>query len=117
MLGCGAGSRVAASPGAASGNRRRADADPNGGRWLAAITTRAVYECIEGAAEVSAMLADAGVVVLVALGSSYRADRAGARTAHERRGLPFLEVHVATPHEECERRDPKGVYGGRERAS
>src|SRR5919199_2501774 len=64
-------------------------------------------ENVRRTAEVSALLADAGVVVLVALVSPYRADRAAARTAHERRELPFLEVHVATTIEECERRDPK----------
>jgi adenylyl-sulfate kinase len=67
-------------------------------------------ENVRRTAEVSALLADAGVVVLVALVSPYRADRAAARAAHERRELPFLEVHVATSLEECERRDPKGLY-------
>ena len=67
-------------------------------------------ENVRRTAEVSALLADAGVVVLVALVSPYRADRAAARLAHERRALPFLEVHVATSIEECERRDPKGLY-------
>jgi adenylyl-sulfate kinase len=67
-------------------------------------------ENVRRTAEVAALLADAGVVVLVALVSPYRADRAAARTAHERRELPFLEVHVATSIEECERRDPKGLY-------
>ena len=67
-------------------------------------------ENVRRTAEVSALLADAGVVVLVALVSPYRADRAAARAAHERRGLPFVEVHVATTLEECERRDPKGLY-------
>jgi adenylylsulfate kinase-like enzyme len=38
------------------------------------------------------------------------ADRAAARAAHVRRELPFLEVHIATTLEECERRDPKGLY-------
>ena len=42
--------------------------------------------------------------------SPYRADREAARAAHDRRGLPFLEVWVATSLEECERRDPKGLY-------
>ncbi|MGH2945359.1 MAG: adenylyl-sulfate kinase, partial [Solirubrobacteraceae bacterium] len=42
--------------------------------------------------------------------SPYRADRAAARAAHEQRGLSFVEVHVATALEECERRDPKGLY-------
>jgi adenylyl-sulfate kinase len=67
-------------------------------------------ENVRRTAEVSALLADAGVVVLVALVSPYRADREGARAAHARRGLPFLEVWVATSLEECERRDPKGLY-------
>src|ERR687890_575728 len=34
----------------------------------------------------------------------------GDRAIQGARGLPFLEVHVATPLEECERRDPKGHY-------
>ena len=53
-------------------------------------------ENVRRTAEVSALLADAGVVVLVALVSPYRADREAARAAHDRRGLPFLEVWVAT---------------------
>jgi bifunctional enzyme CysN/CysC len=40
----------------------------------------------------------------------YRADRDAARAVHEARRLPFLEIHVATSLEECERRDPKGLY-------
>jgi bifunctional enzyme CysN/CysC len=67
-------------------------------------------ENVRRTAEVSALLADAGVVVLVALVSPYRADRDAARAVHEARGLPFFEVHVATSLEECERRDPKGLY-------
>ena len=67
-------------------------------------------ENVRRTAEVSALLADAGVVVLVALVSPYRADREAARAVHAARGLPFLEVHVATSLEECERRDPKGLY-------
>lgn len=67
-------------------------------------------ENVRRTAEVSALLADAGVVVLVALVSPYRADREAARAAHDRRRLPFLEVWVATSLEECERRDPKGLY-------
>jgi bifunctional enzyme CysN/CysC len=67
-------------------------------------------ENVRRTAEVSALLADAGVVVLVALVSPYRADRAAARAVHDARGLPFLEIHVATSLEECERRDPKGLY-------
>jgi len=67
-------------------------------------------ENVRRTGEVAALLADAGVTVLVALVSPYRADRATARSISEGRGLPFLEVHVATTLEECERRDPKGLY-------
>jgi adenylyl-sulfate kinase len=67
-------------------------------------------ENVRRTAEVSALLADAGVLVLVALVSPYRADRAAARAVHERLSLPFIEVHIATTLEECERRDPKGLY-------
>src|ERR687894_2637763 len=67
-------------------------------------------ENVRRTAEVSALLADARVVVLVALVSPYRADRAAARAVHQRLELPFLEVWVATSLEECERRDPKGLY-------
>jgi adenylyl-sulfate kinase len=67
-------------------------------------------ENVRRTAEVAALLADAGVLVVVALVSPYRADRDAARAVHERLELPFLEVHVAATLEECERRDPKGLY-------
>src|SRR5918998_4805579 len=67
-------------------------------------------ENVRRTAEVAALMADAGVLVLVALVSPYRADRAAARAVHERLGVPFLEVWISTPLEECERRDPKGLY-------
>jgi bifunctional enzyme CysN/CysC len=50
------------------------------------------------------------MVVLVSLVSPYRADRDLARQIHEEEGLPFVEIHVDTPLELCERRDPKGLY-------
>ena len=55
-------------------------------------------------------MADAGVVAVVSLVSPLRRDREVARLLHEAAGLPFVEVHVDTPLEECERRDPKGLY-------
>jgi bifunctional enzyme CysN/CysC len=55
-------------------------------------------------------MADAGLVVAVPVISPYRADRDRVRAAHAVAGLRFLEVWVATPLEECERRDPKGMY-------
>src|ERR687894_976469 len=67
-------------------------------------------ENVRRTAEVAALMADAGVVVLASLVSPYRADRAAARAAHETRGLRFLEIWVSTPLEECEKRDTKGLY-------
>ena len=60
--------------------------------------------------EVARLLADAGVVALVPAISPFRAGREAARAAHAAAGLTFVEVHLATPLEECERRDPKGLY-------
>ena len=60
--------------------------------------------------EVAKLLADAGLVALVPAISPFRAGRNAARAAHRGAGLAFVEVHLATPLEECERRDPKGLY-------
>jgi bifunctional enzyme CysN/CysC len=67
-------------------------------------------ENVRRTAHAAALLAEAGVVALVALVSPYAADRAAARAVHEAAGVPFLEVFVSTPLAECERRDPKGLY-------
>jgi adenylyl-sulfate kinase len=67
-------------------------------------------ENIRRAAEVARLMADAGIVVVVSLVSPYRSSRAMVRSLHTDAGLPFLEVWVSTPLEECERRDPKGLY-------
>jgi len=55
-------------------------------------------------------MAEAGAISIVSLVSPYRADRDRARQAHEEAGIPFYEVHVDTPLEVCEERDPKGLY-------
>ncbi|MBX7191364.1 MAG: adenylyl-sulfate kinase [Sandaracinaceae bacterium] len=65
-------------------------------------------ENIRRIAEVAKLMADAGVIVLTAFISPFRADRARARAIAVEGS--FVEVHVATPLEECERRDPKGLY-------
>jgi bifunctional enzyme CysN/CysC len=67
-------------------------------------------ENVRRVAEVARLLADAGVVALVPVISPFRTGRERARAAHEAAGVPFLEVFVDTPIEECERRDPKGLY-------
>jgi adenylyl-sulfate kinase len=67
-------------------------------------------ENVRRAAHIAALFADAGEVAIVSLVSPYCSDRAVAREIHEQGGLDFVEVWVNTPLEECERRDPKGMY-------
>jgi adenylyl-sulfate kinase len=59
---------------------------------------------------VASRLARAGAAVVVSAISPYEEARQHARSLTEE-FAPFVLVHVATPIEECERRDPKGLYG------
>ena len=61
-------------------------------------------------AHVAALMADAGLTVLVPAISPLREHRELARTVHADAGIEFFEVFVDTPLEDCERRDPKGLY-------
>jgi len=61
-------------------------------------------------AEVARLFADAGMVAVVAIISPYAESRELARRIHAEAGLPFVEVFMATPAEECAMRDPKGLY-------
>ena len=65
-------------------------------------------ENIRRAAEVAALMTDAGLVVLVAFISPFRAERAMARERFA--ADEFVEVHVDVTLAEAERRDPKGLY-------
>jgi bifunctional enzyme CysN/CysC len=65
-------------------------------------------ENIRRVTEVARLMVDAGLVVLVSFISPYRAERNMARSRFE--PGEFVEVFVDTPLEECERRDPKGLY-------
>ena len=67
-------------------------------------------ENIRRVAEVAALVAEAGMVAVVPLISPYRSSRDAARSVIESKGIRFVEVFVDTPLEECERRDPKGLY-------
>jgi adenylyl-sulfate kinase len=67
-------------------------------------------EHIRRVGQVARLMADSGTVALVSLISPLAPDRAHLRMAHEQANLPFVEVFVDTPVEECERRDPKGLY-------
>jgi bifunctional enzyme CysN/CysC len=65
-------------------------------------------ENIRRIAEVSGLMVDAGLVVLVSFISPFRAER---RLARERVEVgEFIEVHVDTPLDVAEERDPKGLY-------
>ncbi|MGF1463400.1 MAG: adenylyl-sulfate kinase [Maricaulaceae bacterium] len=64
-------------------------------------------ENIRRVGEVAALFAQAGVIVVSSFISPYRSDRDRARQSV---GDEFHEIYVATPIEECERRDPKGLY-------
>ena len=72
------------------------------------FTVEARVENIRRVAEVSRLFVDAGLIVLVSLISPFRAERQMARALLE--PGEFVEIHVATPLAECERRDPKGLY-------
>jgi adenylyl-sulfate kinase len=64
---------------------------------------------IERIGWVASRLARAGAAVIVSAISPYEETRQKARAlAEEHAG--FVEVYVATSLEECERRDPKGLY-------
>lgn len=65
-------------------------------------------ENVRRAAEAAHLMTEAGLIVIVSLISPFRAGRADAR-ARFARG-EFFEVHVDTPLEVAERRDPKGLY-------
>ncbi|MCW4460198.1 sulfate adenylyltransferase subunit CysN [Sphingomonas sp. BT-65] len=65
-------------------------------------------ENIRRVGEVAKLMADAGLIVLTAFISPFRAEREMVRNM-----LPegeFFEIHIDTPIEEAERRDVKGLY-------
>jgi len=57
---------------------------------------------------VAKLFANAGFIIITAFISPYRADRQIVRDMVE--DEEFIEVHVDCPIEECENRDPKGLY-------
>jgi bifunctional enzyme CysN/CysC len=67
-------------------------------------------ENIRRVGHLTRLFADAGVVALASLVSPLKSDREIARALNDAATLPFLEVYVATPREECEKRDPKKLY-------
>ncbi|WP_415395289.1 adenylyl-sulfate kinase [Rhodococcus globerulus] len=67
-------------------------------------------ENVRRVGSVAQLFADSGAVAVACLISPYREDRDRVRAAHEAAGLRFVEVYVDTPIEQCEARDPKGMY-------
>lgn len=72
------------------------------------FSSRDRSENIRRVAEVAALMNDAGLIVITAFISPFRADRATARKiiGPER----FMEVYLNAPLSVCEDRDPKGLY-------
>ena len=65
-------------------------------------------ENIRRIAEVARLMVDAGLIVLVSFISPFRSERRMAREMFAEG--EFIEVFVDTSLDECERRDPKGLY-------
>jgi adenylylsulfate kinase len=65
-------------------------------------------ENIRRVGEVSKLFLDAGIIVLSAFISPFKADRQIARNLVN--NGDFIEVFVDTPLKVCEQRDPKGLY-------
>ncbi|WP_420234624.1 adenylyl-sulfate kinase [Pseudomonas sp. ABY48] len=72
------------------------------------MTPEARKENIRRIAEVARLMVDAGLIVIVAAISPFRADREAARQLFPE-GV-FLEVYVSTSFEVCAQRDTKGLY-------
>ncbi|MEH7380575.1 adenylyl-sulfate kinase [Bacillus sp. JJ1533] len=65
-------------------------------------------ENIRRIGEVSKLFVEAGMIPIVACISPYNADRAMVRSLVPKGD--FIEIYVKCSIEECERRDPKGLY-------
>ncbi|MBH0229464.1 adenylyl-sulfate kinase [Halobacillus yeomjeoni] len=65
-------------------------------------------ENIRRIGEVAKLFAEGGTIILTAFISPYQADRDQVR--HILSTGDFVEVHVDCPIDECEKRDPKGLY-------
>ena len=65
-------------------------------------------ENIRRVAEVANLFVDAGLIVITSFISPFHRDRALARSVIG--DECFIEVYINTPLNECERRDPKGLY-------
>lgn len=62
--------------------------------------------------KVSLLFASSTAITITSFISPYKADRDLARKLHQeyKPSLPFIEVFIDASVEECEKRDPKGLY-------
>lgn len=67
-------------------------------------------ENVRRVAEVSRLMADAGMITITAFISPYQAERRRAREIALEGGCDFYEIYVKAPLEVCEQRDPKKLY-------
>lgn len=65
-------------------------------------------ENIRRIGEVSKLMVDAGLITITAFISPYREDRDNVRAMLD--DNEFIEIYTQCSVEECERRDPKGLY-------
>jgi adenylyl-sulfate kinase len=65
-------------------------------------------ENIRRIGETSKLFVDSGLIVLTAFISPFRLDRQMVRDLVNQ--YEFIEVHISTPIDVCEDRDPKGLY-------
>ncbi|ABG40172.1 adenylylsulfate kinase [Paraglaciecola sp. T6c] len=65
-------------------------------------------ENIRRISELSKLFVDSGLIVITAFISPFKSERDYCRSLLEQN--EFVEVFVDTPLEECEKRDPKGLY-------
>lgn len=86
----------------------RQPSTPVGSRWQACFWIRDRIENIRRIGEVAKLMTDAGLIVLTAFISPFRADRQLVRDMID--GGEFIEIHVDTPLEIAEARDVKGLY-------
>lgn len=66
------------------------------------------HENVRRVGEVAKLFVDAGLIALVSLVSPYRADRNMIRGLFPKGD--FIEIYLKCSIQECERRDPKGLY-------
>ena len=65
-------------------------------------------ENLRRVAEVTNLMLDAGLIVIASFISPLKSQRNLVREIVGKKS--FIEIHVSTPIEECEKRDPKGLY-------